>query len=226
MTGVLLLALTSIRCKTLSDLFWLCVSLFTGKMRRLNKIKSESPSTSKFCTSGRKAIHTVLGSFHKHLVPVLVPGSGDTEINHTQSLSIRTHSWVGNTDWQTDSYVGRRGAEGSTEEEGLLAAGQGNPGRAAWRSWQWRQSLGINFPRENKEEGTGQHWIPSTHTRHVERSVPPTWRLVSPQKQLPCGLRGNPFVTLCSLPSPWNMLLPSPSASSLPTNLSFLFPSC
>lgn len=70
-------------------------------MRRLNKIKSESLSTSKLCTSSQNIARTVSCSFYKHLVPGSVPGSGDTDVNNTvsvteingsHSLSIRTHS--------------------------------------------------------------------------------------------------------------------------------------
>lgn len=81
------LALPLIRYKTLSDLFWLSVPLFfIGKMRRLNKIKSERPSTSKLCSSNLKVAHSVLGSFHKYLVPNSVSGLENTEINDTQSV--------------------------------------------------------------------------------------------------------------------------------------------
>lgn len=203
-----------------------CLSFFIGKMRSLNKIKSESPSTYKLCISSQKAAHTVLVSFHRHWVSGSVPGTGDTEINDTQSLSKRTDSWVENTVLQTDGYVGRRGAEGSTEE-GLDCPraeefGEGDLEEVRVKSALWR-----NCPRENKkEEGTGQRWVSCAHLSLLY--IPPKplqLRLTSPQEQFPSGLLFHPSITPRSFPSSWNMLLSSPSAPSLPTSLLLVSPS-
>lgn len=170
-----------------------CLSFFIGKMRSLNKIKSESPSTYKLCISSQKAAHTVLVSFHRHLVSGSVPGTGGTEINDTQSLSKRTDSWVENTVLQTDGYAGRRGAEGSTEE-GLDCPRAGEFGEGDLEEVRVKSALWRNCPCENKkEEGTGQRWVSCAHLSLLHLLNLFSWDSPLPRNNFPLAYFSTPL---------------------------------